>query len=224
MLSAFFFNWCNAILTDKLTRAKEEGLSVKQMLDQTLMEMVNLWPSHVASSALNMAGSYVRLFHIMLGLMFSMCPLTLTSGRKELLHKVAQTASMAYSSPTLFPSHTVIKGQFTFTVSLIGLPVYVGRICTFVGKNTAHNHREQSHTFSQGYVKGTFIMCTFVKLLVCIFFPFLLYYKHSFSVGHVVRFQFGEEGILGAVAWMYHYVQLGEWNVCTLYELFCSFW
>ncbi len=36
------FNRCNAILTDKLTRAKEEGLSVKQMLDQTLMEMVNI--------------------------------------------------------------------------------------------------------------------------------------------------------------------------------------
>lgn len=36
------FNRCNAILTDKLTRAKEETLSVKQMLDQTLMEMCNI--------------------------------------------------------------------------------------------------------------------------------------------------------------------------------------
>lgn len=39
-------------------------------------------------------------------------------------------------------------------------------------------------------------MCTFVKLLVSFFSSFLLYYKHSFSVGHVVH----EEGILGAVA------------------------
>lgn len=36
------FNRCNAILTDKLTRAKEENLRVKQMLDQTLMEMCNI--------------------------------------------------------------------------------------------------------------------------------------------------------------------------------------
>lgn len=43
-------------------------------------------------------------------------------------------------------------------------------------------------------------MCTFVKLLVSFFSSFLLYYKHSFSVGHVVHLQFGEEGILGAVA------------------------
>lgn len=44
-------------------------------------------------------------------------------------------------------------------------------------------------------------MCTFVKLLVCLlFFSCLLNYEHSFSVGHVVHFQFGEEGILGAVA------------------------
>lgn len=41
-LFVLIFNRCNAILTDKLTRAKEEGLSVKQMLDQTLMEMVNI--------------------------------------------------------------------------------------------------------------------------------------------------------------------------------------
>lgn len=42
--AAFFliFNRFNAILTDKLARAEEEGLSVKQMLDKTLMEIVNI--------------------------------------------------------------------------------------------------------------------------------------------------------------------------------------
>lgn len=39
--------WNNAVLTGKLARAKEEGLSVKQMMDQTLLEMVNIWPSSV---------------------------------------------------------------------------------------------------------------------------------------------------------------------------------
>lgn len=35
-------NQAMLLLTDKLSRAKEEGLSVKQILDQTLMEMINL--------------------------------------------------------------------------------------------------------------------------------------------------------------------------------------
>ena len=40
-------------------------------------------------------------------------------------------------------------------ISLIGLHVYVWRICTF-GENTAHNHHEQSHKLRQVYIKGTF--------------------------------------------------------------------
>lgn len=93
-------------------------------------------------------------------------------------------------------THCIQRSVKLHCISLIGLHVCVGRICTFVGKNTAHNNCEQSHKLSQGYIKGTFIMCTFVKLLVCLF----LYSKNLFSVSDVVHFQFSEQGFLSTVA------------------------
>lgn len=36
------FNRCDAALTDKITRAKEENQRIKQIMDQTLMEMADL--------------------------------------------------------------------------------------------------------------------------------------------------------------------------------------
>lgn len=67
-----------------------------------------------------------------------------------------------------------------------------------MGKNTAHNHCEQSHKLSQGYIKGTFYYVYFCKV-ACVSL-FLLYCKHLFSVSDVVHFQFSKEGSLSAVA------------------------
>lgn len=42
LVSGWTCNVCAAVLTDKLADLKAENLSIKQMLDQTLMEMCNI--------------------------------------------------------------------------------------------------------------------------------------------------------------------------------------
>lgn len=74
----------------------------------------------------------------------------------------------------------------------------VWRICTLGGGDTAHNHHEQSHKLSQGFIKGTFIMCIFCKV-ACLSL-FLLYCKHLFSDSMVMHLQFSREEIPSIVA------------------------
>lgn len=87
------FDCCNAILTDELTRAKEEGVKLQRKLDQTLSEIFSIWPSCIlpliASSAPIVAGSLKWLLLLMLGfvLMYSMCPQTFVTKRKQALCK-----------------------------------------------------------------------------------------------------------------------------------------
>lgn len=147
------FNWHNAVLTEKLTRAKEEGLSVKQMLDQTLMEMVNIWPTSQ---------------HCLIGSECSWFPCwepqrLVSSG---LAHNEEDKRSTKSSTNNIGMLHLSICFHYTkgHCTTWVGLHLYVGRICTFVGKITAHDHCEQSHKLSQGCIKGTFIMCLFCEV------------------------------------------------------------
>lgn len=115
--------------------------------------------------------------------------------KKQALHKVAQTALVSYSQTTLSVTHCNQMSVKIHCISLIGLYVCLENL--HFGKNTAHNHHEQSHKLSQVYMKGTFILCTFVELLVSLF---LLCCKHLFSVSDVVHSQLSKEGVLGTVA------------------------
>lgn len=114
--SFFFldFNWCNAILTDKLTRAKEEGLSIKQMLDHTLMEMVNLWPSSVPLLTLPHL-LWIWLAPIWLWLLHAKLELVFVSSDRGILKTQALRKLEAHLQ---FPLCTVVKGHLKFTVHL----------------------------------------------------------------------------------------------------------
>lgn len=123
-----FFNWCNAILTDKLTRAKEEGLSIKQILDHTLMEMVNIWPSSV---------TLLKLPHL---LWIWLAPIWLTATRKAgacvcLLwpwHLEDTSSAQVRSSSTVSFTHCSQRSFKVYCTSLI-VYMYVWGICTFLG-------------------------------------------------------------------------------------------
>lgn len=112
--SFFVFNWCNAILTDKLTRAKEEGLSIKQMLDQTLMEMVNIWPSSVPLLTLPHL-LWIWLAPIWLWLLHTKLELVFVSSDRGILKTQALRKLAVHLQ---FPLRTVFKGHLKFTVHL----------------------------------------------------------------------------------------------------------
>lgn len=98
-LFPLMFDWCNAILTDNLTRTKEEGVTLQRRLDQTLSEIFNIWPSctlplSLSPSAPIVAGSLKWLLLLMLGfvLTYSVCPRNLRYQEETSSPRISQKA------------------------------------------------------------------------------------------------------------------------------------
>lgn len=128
------FNWCNAILTDNLTRTKEEGVTLQRRLDQTLSEIFNIWPSCTLPLSLSPSGSLKWLLLLMLGfvLTYSMCPRTFVTKRKPALHDYHSRPWWAPVSADTVLNVKQISLSSSSSFFLISL--HVGEICTFVGK------------------------------------------------------------------------------------------